>query len=96
MATRSRYRSFTAKEKLRIIEEAENIENRAEGRKYDLSESCIRDWRKKTKLNLQRRIVIIGHFAARKRGIWSLKKGCAIMWTIKDNTDVQLLVKCTN
>ena len=47
MATRSHYRSFTAKEKLRIIEEAENIENHAEGRKYDVSESCIRDWHKK-------------------------------------------------
>ena len=47
MATRSRYRSFTAKEKLRIIEEAENIGNRAAGRKYDVSGSCIRDWRKK-------------------------------------------------
>ena len=46
MATRSRYRSFTAKEKLRIIEEAENIGNRAAGRKYDVRESYIRDWRK--------------------------------------------------
>ena len=45
MATRSRYRSFMAKEKLRITEEAENIENSAEGRKYDVSESCICDWR---------------------------------------------------
>ena len=35
------------KEKLRIIEEAENVGNRAAGRKYDVSESCIRDWRKK-------------------------------------------------
>ena len=47
MATRPRYRSFTEKEKLRIIEEAENIENRAAGRKYDVSESCFSDWRKK-------------------------------------------------
>ena len=47
MATRSRYRSFTTKEKLRIIEEAENIGNRATGRKYDVRESYIRDWRKK-------------------------------------------------
>ena len=47
MATRTRYRSFTAKEKLRIIEEAENIGNRAEGRKYDVSENCIHDWHKK-------------------------------------------------
>ena len=47
MATRSHYRSFTAKEKLRITEEAENIGNHAVGRKYDVSESCIRDWRNK-------------------------------------------------
>ena len=47
MATRSRYRSFTAKEKLRIIEAAENIENHAARRKYDVSERCICDWRKK-------------------------------------------------
>ena len=47
MATRSRYRSFMAKEKHRIIEEAENIENHAAGRKYDVSESCIRDWCRK-------------------------------------------------
>ena len=32
---------------LRIIEEAENIGNRAAGRKYDVRESCISDWRKK-------------------------------------------------
>ena len=97
MATRSRYRSFTTKEKLRIIEKAENIGNRVAGRKYDLSESCIRDWRnKKTKRDLQRRIVglIVGHFTARKRGIRNLKKGYAITWTIKDNMDAQLLVKC--
>ena len=50
MATRSRYRSFTAKEKLRIIEEAENVGNRAAGRKYDVSEGCILDWRKKKRL----------------------------------------------
>ena len=47
MATRSHYCLFTAKEKLRIIEKAENIGNFVEGRKYDLSESRIRDWRKK-------------------------------------------------
>ena len=41
------YRSFTAKEKIKIIEEAENIGNRAAGRKYDVRESYIRDWRKK-------------------------------------------------
>ena len=47
MATRSLYRSFTMKEKFRIIDEAENTENHAAGRKYDVSESCIHDWRKK-------------------------------------------------
>ena len=47
MATRSRYHLFKAKEKLRIIEEGENIENHAAGRKYDVSESCICDWRNK-------------------------------------------------
>ena len=47
MAIISHYRSFKAKEKLRIIEEAENIGNRAAGRKYDVSGSCIRDWHKK-------------------------------------------------
>ena len=96
MATRSSYRLFTTKEKLRIIEEAENVGNRAAGRKYDVSVSCIRDWCKKTKSDLQSTIVrlIVGHFAARKRGIRNLKKGYAIMWMIKDNTDMQLLVKC--
>ena len=52
MATISRYRSFTTKEKLRIIEEAENVGNCAAGRKYDVSDSCIRDWRKKKKKRL--------------------------------------------
>ena len=53
-----------AKEKFRIIEEAENIGNHAAGRKYDVSESCIRDWCKKC--DLQKRIVNIRHFVARK------------------------------
>ena len=43
MAKRSRYRSFMTKEKFKIIEEAANIGNRAVGKKYDVSESCIRD-----------------------------------------------------
>ena len=43
---------FTAKEKLRITEVAENIGNSVTGRKYDVSESCIRDWRRKTKQDL--------------------------------------------
>ena len=47
MATRSCYSSFMAKEKLRIIEEAENVGNRAAGREYDVNERCMRDWRKK-------------------------------------------------
>lgn len=42
-----RLRSFTAGEKLKIINEAEVIGNRAAGRIYDVPESCIRDWRKK-------------------------------------------------
>ena len=53
MAIRSRYRSFTAKEKLRITEEAENIGNHATGRTYDVSESCIRDWCK-NKMRLEK------------------------------------------
>ena len=83
-----------AKEKLRIIEEAENVGNHAAGRKY-VNERCIR-LAQKTKRDLQRRIVglIVGHFAARKRGIRNSKKGYAITWMIKDNTDAQLLVKC--
>ena len=48
MATRTSYCSFTAKEKLRIIEKAENIGNHAAGRKYDVSKSYIHDWHKKT------------------------------------------------
>ena len=92
MATRSRYCLFMAKEKLRIIEEAENIGNHAAGRKYDVSKRCIHDWRKKTKCDLQRRIVIVRYFTPRKRGISSLKKDYAITWMIKDNTDMQLLV----
>jgi transposase-like protein len=38
-----RLRSFTASEKLRIVREAEEIGNRAAGRKYDVPESCMRD-----------------------------------------------------
>ena len=41
MATRSCYRLFKAKEKRRIIEEAENIENRAAGRKYVVSKKVV-------------------------------------------------------
>ena len=95
MATRSHYHSFATKEKLSITEQAEKVGNRVAGRKCDVSESCIRDWRKKTKSDLQRRIVglIVGHFTARKQGIRNLKKGYAITWTIKDNMDAQLLVK---
>ena len=35
-------------------------------RKYDVSESCIRDWSKKRKRDLQRRIVIVGNFEGQK------------------------------
>jgi transposase-like protein len=40
-------RSFTVSEKLRIVQEAEEIGNRTAGRKYDIPETCIRDWRGK-------------------------------------------------
>jgi transposase-like protein len=48
-----RLRSFTVSEKLRIVQEAEEIGNRAAGRKYDVSESCIRDWREKKEMLLK-------------------------------------------
>ena len=63
--------------KLRTIEEAEKVENRAVGRKYDVSKSYICDWCKK-----QNETYRVGHFAARKRGNRNLKKGYAITWTI--------------
>lgn len=47
MSSTKRLRSFTASEKLKVVREAEMIGNRAAGRKYDIDESCIRDWRKK-------------------------------------------------
>ena len=50
----------------------------------------------KTNCDLQRRIVIVGHFVARKQGIRNLKKGYAIRCMIKANTDAQLLLKCAN
>ena len=88
MATRSRYRSFMAKENLRIIEEAENIGNRAVGWKYDVSESCICDWRK-NKARLKEMNSNRWTFRSQKvRHLELEKKGCAIMWTINDNTDV--------
>ena len=73
MATRSCYHSFTAKEKLRIIEEVENIGNHAAGRKYDVRESYIRDWHKNktrlTKKNSNRRT-----FCSRKARHQELEK----------------------
>jgi transposase-like protein len=39
-------RSFTVSEKLRIVREGEEIGNRAAGRKYNVPESCIRDWKR--------------------------------------------------
>jgi hypothetical protein len=39
--------------KLRIVREAEEIGNRAAGRKYDVPESCIRDWRGKKEMLLK-------------------------------------------
>uniref|UniRef100_A0A8C4RRH5 HTH CENPB-type domain-containing protein n=1 Tax=Erpetoichthys calabaricus TaxID=27687 RepID=A0A8C4RRH5_ERPCA len=54
-----RLRSFMAGEKLKVILEAEKIENWAAGRKYSVPESCVQDWRqKKEKLsscNINRR-----------------------------------------
>ena len=38
--------SYTVNEKLKIVREAEENGNRAIARKYDVSESCIHDWRK--------------------------------------------------
>jgi hypothetical protein len=40
-----RLQSFMVSEKLRTVREAEQIGNRAAGRKYDVPESCIRDER---------------------------------------------------
>jgi hypothetical protein len=39
--------SFTVSEKLRTVREAEEIGNLAAGRKYDVPESCRRDWRER-------------------------------------------------
>ena len=74
MATRSRYRSFTTKEKFRIIEEAENIGNRAAGRKYDVSESCICDCRK-IKMRLQKMNSNCWAFHGQKTKYPELEKG---------------------
>ena len=52
MATRSRYRSFTAKEKLRIIKESENIGNRSAGKKSMMCEKVIYVTGAKNKLRL--------------------------------------------
>jgi hypothetical protein len=41
------------REKLRIVREAEEIGNCAAGRKYDVPESCIRDWRGKKEMLLK-------------------------------------------
>jgi hypothetical protein len=49
----TRLRSFTVSEKLRTIREAEEIGNLAAGRKYDVPERCIRDWRKKKEILLK-------------------------------------------
>ncbi|PSN53142.1 hypothetical protein C0J52_06280 [Blattella germanica] len=43
-----RLRSFTCSENLKIIKDAEEHGNRASARKFDESESCIRDWRKES------------------------------------------------
>lgn len=41
----ARRQSFTAEQKLKIIAVAEEIGNRAAGRRYDVDESCVRQWR---------------------------------------------------
>ncbi|KAG0443781.1 hypothetical protein HPB47_014536 [Ixodes persulcatus] len=43
--SRAQRQSFRAEQKLKIISVAEEIGNRAAGRKYDVDESCIREWR---------------------------------------------------
>jgi hypothetical protein len=48
-----RLRSFTVCEKLRIVREAEEIENRAAGQKYNVPESCTTDRRKKKEMLLK-------------------------------------------
>jgi transposase-like protein len=48
-----RLRSFRGSEKLRIVRGAEEIGNHAAGRKYDVPESCIRDWREKKEMLLK-------------------------------------------
>jgi transposase-like protein len=45
--------SFMVSGKLRIVREAEEIGNHAAGRKYDVRESCIRDWRQKKEMLLK-------------------------------------------
>lgn len=40
-----RQQSFTAEQKLKIIAVAKEIGNRAAGRRHDVDESCIRQWR---------------------------------------------------
>ena len=92
MATRSHYCSFTAKEKHRLTDEAENLETVQREESMMGAKVVFVTGAKKS--DLQRRIVIIGHFAARKQDIRNLKKGYAITWMIKDNMDA--LVKCAN
>jgi transposase-like protein len=50
---KGRLQSFMVSEKLRIVRVAEEIGNRAAGQKYDVPESCIRDWRKKKEMLLK-------------------------------------------
>ena len=45
----TRLRSFTVNEKIKIVKEAEETSNRSAARKFDVSESCICDWKKKKK-----------------------------------------------
>ena len=46
MASRQKYRSYTAKEKLEVLKYASELGYRAAGRKYDIPESNIRSWKR--------------------------------------------------
>ena len=48
-----RLHSFTVNEKLKFVEEAEETSNRSAACKFDVSKSCIHDWRKKKLFFLQ-------------------------------------------
>lgn len=49
-ADKSKRRSFTTELKLEVISYAEEKGNRAAGKRFEVDESCIREWRKKKKI----------------------------------------------